>query len=132
MSLGPESVAVNDQLLTTPTRAQYFPGAWGPQTSGVPQVSPSYPPFLGGPTSAAPGAESVGGYGTAGNNATATAVAGAHPWNMRVSPTGWAVIGLVGSLLLLKGIHWRDTMLEGAEEHGGLGPFSERAEERVG
>lgn len=128
MALGPETVAVNGERTNVPQAAAYFPHPYGPQTQGVPNVTPSYPPYLGGaPLNLAPGAESVGGYGTAGNNAQVTALANAHPWNLKVSPVWWAIIGLVVSLVALKAIHWRDTILEG-EEALDFGPVGERAE----
>ncbi|HEY2300524.1 MAG TPA: hypothetical protein VGH66_01445 [Acidimicrobiales bacterium] len=131
MALGPDSVVVNGQLVWQPDTDQYFPTAYGAQTVGVPQVSPSYPPYLGAPMASAPGASNVGGYGTASNNDKATQIAAAHPWNPRVSPTWWAVIGLVLSLMLLKAVHWRETILESGEERGMLGPFREDAGEEV-
>lgn len=130
MSLGSDTGVVNGQRFTFPTTASYQPVAYGPQTTGVPNVSPTIPPFFGGAPSAtnALGVETVGGYGTAGNNAMATSVANQNPWNLRVSPVLWAVLGLVFSLLLLKGIHWRETTLAGFEERANVGPVRERAE----
>lgn len=128
---GADSGVVNGQLVAFPQMAQYVPQGYQPQTVGVPQVSPSYPPYMLGvgpnaPTGATNGAAvSVGGYGTADNNAQVTAIAARNPWNLKVSPVPWAVAGLVGSLLLLRAIHWRETV----EEHAGLGPMSERGEE---
>lgn len=127
MSTGADSVVINGQRVTVPSKVAYFPTGYGPQTIGVPQVTPSYPPYLGGTTGAAPGNENVGGYGTAGNNAVATAIAGQNPYSFKVSPTWMAVGGLVLSLVLLKAIHWRETLIEG-EESGHVGPLSERAE----
>lgn len=126
-SLGADSVVVNGQLVPTPTPAAYMPQGYGPQTMGVPNVAPAYPPYLGAPMSTAPGSEAVGGYGTAGNNAMGTAMANAHPWNPRVSAVPWAVGGLIVSLLLLKAVHWRETILEGREGLD-LGPAHETAE----
>ena len=79
--LGSETVLINGQRFVMPTRSQYAPTQYGPQTTGVPQVS----------------------------------------------PTWWAVaFGLVG-LVLLKGIHWRDTTLAGFEERGRAGSAREEA-----
>ena len=133
MSLGPDTGVVNGQRFTFPTTAAYSPIAYGPQTTGVPNVSPTMPPFVGGgtgPTSGL-GFEGVGGYGTAGNNQFVTAVAGSKPWDMRLSPVLWAVVLLVGSLLLLRAIHWRSTTLGGFDEHANVGGASERAEGEV-
>lgn len=114
-NLGADTEMINGQLVSTPQMTQYSPQGWGPQTLGVPNVTPAFPPFLGGatPTSMAPGAESVGGYGTAGNNNQVTQMANAHPWNWRVSPVPWAIGGLLLALFLLKAIHWNDALLEG-------------------
>jgi hypothetical protein len=131
VSLNSETVVVNGQRFTTPTWAAYSPSGYGPSTTGVPQVSPSMPPFLGGSPTNNAMVESVGGYGTAGNNALATSVAASNPWNLRVSPVLWAVFGLLLAIFLLRHVHWRDTILEGAEEHAVFGPASERASEEV-
>jgi hypothetical protein len=132
MSLGSQSVVVNGQRIDAPTHFQYTPYGYGPQTIGVPQVSPSMPPYLGAGAagSSAMGAgEDVGGYGTAGNNQQVTAIAAANPYSLKVSPVWWAVIALLVGLMLLKGVHWRDTVLEGASEKGNVGPVKEAASE---
>jgi hypothetical protein len=125
VTLGPQSLVVNGQLVDVPTQAAYAPLNYGQQTMGVPMVTPSYPPQLGTPTQVAPGSESVGGYGTAGNNSLAATLANAHPFNLKMSPTIWAVGGLIVGLILLKAVSWRETM----EEHTALGPMSEEARE---
>lgn len=134
MSFGPDSALVNGQLLSFPTYASYSPVGYGPQTTGVPNVSPTMPPFIGAANSgtgqgAAAGLEGVGGYGTAANNTLTTSIAGANPHNPKVSPVWWAVIALVVGLVLLKGIHWRETTLEGFNESGHAGPARESASE---
>jgi hypothetical protein len=136
MSLGSDSQLVNGQLLSFPTWAAYNPTAYGPQTTGVPQVSPTMPPFIGAANTGAgagmaAGMEGVGGYGTATNNTLATSVANANPHNLKVSPVWWAVIALVVGLVLLKGVHWRSTTLEGFDERGHAGPVGESASEDV-
>lgn len=134
MSLGSNTSVVNGQRNIFPTDLQYWPTGYGPQTSGVPQVSPTMPPFLGasgGGPGGMGGAEGVGGYGTAANNTLTTAIAAANPHSLKVSPVWWAVILLVVGLLLLKAIHWRETTLEGLDEHGHAGPFSESAAEEA-
>lgn len=132
MSLGANTQVVDGQRNIFPTRAQYAPMSYGAQTTGVPQVSPTLPPFLGGGGSAAgspslSGTDDVDGYGTAGNNALMTQVANAHPHNLKVSPVWWAIGSLVVGLLLLRGVHWRQTILEGGE-NARVGRASERAE----
>lgn len=131
MSLGSDTSVVNGQRFAFPTHDAYAPASYGPQTTGVPQVSPTMPPYLGGAggVTASGAAEGVNGYGTAGNNQQVTAIAAANPYSLKVSPVWWAVGGLVGGLLLLNGIHWRRTTLEGASEHGHLGAVSESASE---
>lgn len=130
---GADSGVVNGQLVAFPQRTQYVPQGWTPQTIGVPQVSPSYPPYMLGvgpnaPTGATSGgATSVGGYGTADNNSMVASIAARNPWNLKVSPVIWATGGLVLSLVLLRAIHWRETV----EEHAAFGPASERAEEQA-
>jgi hypothetical protein len=135
MTGGADTAVVNGQRYTMPSWAMYAPTGYGPQTTGVPQISPSIPPFLGGAPVAATGGsigEGVGGYGTAGQNQIVAQIANQNPWNPKASPVPWAIAMLVVALLLLKHVHWRDTILEGAEEHAHAGPVSERGEESVG
>jgi hypothetical protein len=129
MSMGADTFLVNGQLLPFPTPAAYGPQGYGPQTMGVPNVAAAYPPYkgAGGAMTQAPGSESIGGYGTAGNNNIVASIGAAHPWNPRVSPVPWALAGLIGSLLVLKAVHWRETILEGREGID-IGPAHEHAE----
>jgi hypothetical protein len=134
MSLGADTGVVNGQRFSFPTWDSYDPTGYGPQTTGVPQVSPTMPPFIGASNTGSgagvgAGMEGVGGYGTAANNTLVTAVAGSNPHNLKVSPVWWAVIALVVGLVLLKGVHWRETTLEGFEERGHAGPAHEEASE---
>lgn len=136
MSLGSDTGVVNGQRFSFPTSASFNPASYGPQTTGVPNVSPSMPPFIGsantaGGSGGAYGQEGVGGYGTAGNNALVAGTANANPHNWKVSPVWWAIVLLLGGLVALKGIHWRDTILESGSEHGRLGAAEEHAEEHV-
>ena len=133
MSLGADTGVVNGQRFTFPTTAAYSPMSYGPQTTGVPNVSPTLPPFIGGgagPTSGL-GFEGVGGYGTAGNNQVTTAIAGSKPFDMRLSPVLWAVILLLVGLFGLAAIHWRKTTLGGVGENAHVGAASERGEASV-
>lgn len=132
MDLGPQTLVVNGQRNTFPTTPQWWPQGYGPQTTGVPQVSPSLPPFIGAANTAggsAFGLEGIGGYGTAANNAQVTAIAAANPHSLKASPLWWAVGFLLLGLVLLKGIHWRETTLEGFSERGEAGPVREAASE---
>lgn len=134
MSLGPQTSVVDGQRNIFPTSAQYAPTQYGPQTTGVPQVSPTMPPYIGANNTAGSslgGSIDVAGYGTADNNMMTTAIANAHPHNLKVSPVWWAVGALLGGLLLLNGVHWRKTTLEGLEEHGHVGAVSEKASEEA-
>lgn len=87
MALGQDTAVVDGQRNTFPTSDSYTPASYGPQTTGVPNVSPSMPPFMGtgqtnggGPTGAL---EGVGGYGTAANNTQVTAIAAGNPHNFK-------------------------------------------------
>lgn len=129
MSLGSDTGVVNGQRFTFPTTASYAPISYGPTTSGVPNVSPTLPPFFGGTPTASSGLglETVGGYGTAGNNSIVAQQAANAPFSIKTSPVLWAVGGLIGALVLMKAIHWRDTTLGGFEERGNVGSIRENA-----
>jgi hypothetical protein len=137
MSFGPSTQLVDGQRNLFPSSYAYSPSPMGPQTSGVPQVSPTLPPSVsaggsGFATGAGmAGSENVDGYGTAGNNAHTTSIAAAHPFNVKVSPLWWAIGSLALGLVLLNGVHWRKTTLEGAEESAHIGPARESAGESV-
>lgn len=130
MSLGQGTRVVDGQRNLFPTSFAYNATSYGnPQVTGIPQVSPTMPPFLGGNAGGnvgVGGAVQVGGYGTSDNNAQVTSVANAHPHNLKVSPVWWAVGSLLLGLLLLQGVHWRKTILEG-DEGVRVGAASERA-----
>jgi hypothetical protein len=134
---GPNTQLVDGQRNTFPSSYAFSPAPMGPQTTGVPQVSPTLPPSIsaGGSGFASgagmAGSENVDGYGTAGNNAHATSIAAAHPFNIKVSPLWWAIGSLIGGLVLLNTVHWRKTTLEGAEESAHLGGAHESASEGV-
>jgi hypothetical protein len=121
VSLGAQTVVVNGQRFQVPTTAAYNPQGYGPQTTGAPSTVPQAPPAIG----AAGG--TISSVGLSQNAAQAAA----QPHSLKWSPVWWAVIFLVLSLILLKGVHWRETMLVGAEERAEAGPFTERAEARV-
>ncbi len=134
MGLGPQTQVIDGQRNIFPTHAQFAPTQYGPQTTGVPQVSPTMPPFIcaaNGGGSSLGAMEGVGGYGTAGNNALMTQVANEHPYSLKVSPVWWAVGALVIGLSLLRAVHWRKTTLEGFEERGQVGGVREAASEQA-
>lgn len=122
MPLGPQTVVVDGQRNVFPSSAQWNPMGWGPQTTGVPQVSPSMPPFLNGAT--VTGGTFLG--GGSGNLDSAIAASNA-PFNLKMSAVLWAVILLVVGLMLLKAVHWRETVMEG----GSFGPLHEEAHEEA-
>jgi hypothetical protein len=132
---GADTQVVNGQRFTFPTSASYNPPNWGPTSTGVPNVTPSLPPFAGvgsGGSSVAGGvSDNVGGYGTAGNNQATTSMANQNPNNLKVSPVWWAIAALLIGLFLLKSVHWRDSLLEGAKEEAHVGPARESAAEEA-
>lgn len=122
--LGSQTNVVDGQRFALPTSFQYAPSSYGQQTTAVPQVSPTMPPFIGGSNGSGAGLgvnEDVDGFGTAGNNALVTQIAADHPHNMKVSPVWWAVISLVVGLTLLRAVHWRKTVEGGVEARAGAG-----------
>lgn len=133
MSLGSDTQVINGQRTLTPTNLQYNPLSYGVQTTGVPNVSPSMPPYMGGGSAAAStgAAQGVGGYGTAGNNQQTTMIAAANPHNLKVSPVWWAVGALVVGLTLLNFISWRHTAIESFDEKGTVGSAKESASEEA-
>jgi hypothetical protein len=110
VALGPSSAVIDGQRFALPTRYAYQPSSWGPQTSTVPNASPTIPPSFAamgaaqGPVVSTPGA-----YGTADSNSALAATAAANPFSLKLSPTLWAVILLLGSIFLLGKIHWSPT-----------------------
>lgn len=136
MSLGYSTQVIDGQRNTFPTAFAYQPTQYGPQTTGVPQVSPTMPPFMSGGVGMAgaslgAGMVGVGGYGTADNNAQVAAAANANPHNWKVSPVWWAVGFLLAGILMLNGTSFRKTVLQSAEEHAHVGSVKESASESV-
>lgn len=117
------SYDVDGRRVALQTRAAYAPQSFGPALSAVPTAQPNVPPGLVvGPATAAgvyTGAAGgiapstsgyvagVEGYGTADNNALATARAADNPWSFRDSPVLPALLFLIVGLLGLRLIHWR-------------------------
>lgn len=132
--LGQGTVVVDGQRTTAPPSAAFVPTSFGLQTSGVPNVSPIVPPYASGTTggssssTGAVGVNSVNGYGTADNNALTTSLAAAHPWSPKVSPVVWALVALIGGVLLLGAVSWHETV----EESASAGKAHERAGESAG
>lgn len=133
--LGNQTAVVDGQRVTLPPAAAYAPMNFGVQTSGVPVVSPTIPPIMGIGTiggvasgSGGLGLQTVGEYGTADNNAAATAEAQAHPFSLTRSPVLWAIGLLLLGLVLLQVINWHETV----DESASVGKSHERASESAG
>lgn len=129
MSLGPNTAVVDGQRNLFPSISAYVPLVYGQQTTGVPQVSPTMPPFLGagnGSGSSLGVNENVNGFGTSGNNALVAQIAGENPHSLKVSPVWWAIGALVVGLTLLRAVHWRKVVAAGESAH--VGAASERAD----
>ena len=107
---GPDTAVIDGQRFALPPRSIYNPQGYGPQTTGVPNASPTLPPAMAALDSASGGVggvyETVGGYGTATSNTALTAQAAAAPMSLKHSPVLWAVGLLLVSVLLLGKIHW--------------------------
>lgn len=133
MSNGPGTKTVDGQRNLFPGVAAFNPPSYGHQTTGVPQVSPTMPPFIGsgsgGGVGPGSGLEGVDGYGTAANNTLTTKIAAENPHNLKVSPVWWAVAALLIGLGLLHAVQWRKTTLQGVDESGHVGAARESASE---
>lgn len=132
--LGSQTDTVNGQRFTMPTVEQWAPASYGQQTTGVPQVSPFMPPFIGGGNGGGSSLgvqEGVGGYGTAGNNVLVAGIAAEHPHNLKVSPTWWAVFALIIGIGLLNGTAWRHVVDEHADGGFKVGPGKAEGSESV-
>ena len=134
MPVGPNTLVVDGQRFGVPTSNAYNPVGYGQLVNMTPISQLNQPPMVGvGGTGSAgsgggAGADVVGGYGTAGNNALAAIKAHMNPWSLRESPVLWAVILLLVGLFGLAAIHWRKTTLLGIGENAHVGEASEKAE----
>lgn len=112
--LGQGTAVVDGQRVTLAPSAAFTPASYGPQTTGVPNVTPSIPPYLAsngvGAAGAGAGHANVDGYGTAENNTMVTQIAGDHPFSLKVSPVVWALGALVGGVLLLHFVSFREAV----------------------
>lgn len=116
MALGFGSYVVDGQRVPLQTQNAYAPQGYGPNVQAVPSTQPaSIPPYVGGSFgavggysgSSVGGDSEIGGYGTAGQNSTATAVAAHDPFHWRDSPVVPALLALGLGLAGLRIIHWR-------------------------
>ena len=117
--LGYGTNVINGDRIPLQTRAAYGPQSYGPSLVSVPTSQPNVPPSLGAPSAAAGSwgyadtysamgtSDSLSGYGTAENNALATAVAANNPWSFRDSPLLPALLFLIVGLVGLRLVHWR-------------------------
>jgi len=132
--IGAQTVAIDGSRFSVPTVAAYNPVGFGQVTQPQPIQNVNFPPMLpGGATSGGGGSigESIGGYGTAGQNLAAAQMAGNSPFSLRRAPTVWTVLLLIIGLVMLSAVHWRKTTLGGARENAHLGPASEGGEAAV-
>jgi hypothetical protein len=116
--LGQGTFVVDGQRTTLAPASAFSVQSYGPQTSGVPNLTPTIPPMMGGTTGGVAGANghnSVQGYGTADNNAMVASIAAQNPHSLQASPLWWAVGCLVGGVLLLQFVSFRETI----DEHSG-------------
>ena len=135
MPVGPNTLVVDGQRFAVPTGNAYNPVGYGQLVNLTPVSQLNQPPMVGvgggNASGTAGGADVVGGYGTAGNNALAAIKAHGNPWSLRDSPVLWAVILLLVGLFGLAAIHWRKTTLGGVGENAHVGAASEKAEASV-
>lgn len=131
MALGAQTVVIDGQRFSVPTTAAYNPYGFAQLTQPQQISNVNFPPMLPGGAGAATGFSTVGGYGTAEQNAMTTAAANAKPWDMKLSPTVWAMLFLIGGLVGLSVIHWRKTTLGGGEANLHIGPAEGAAEVNV-
>ena len=132
MALGPQTRVIDGQRFSGPTQTDYSPVGFGQLVQPQPISNVNFPPMVtGSPSGQSAMTESIGGYGTAGQNVIATAQAAANPWGFRESPLWWAIIGLVVSIVGLSVIHWRKTTLAGAGENLHVGRAREEGEAEV-
>ena len=128
------TIPLNGTRFNLPTMNTFAPANYVQQASSVPAVGPNVPPAMlsgtltGGTASGLQ--ETVGGYGTAANNGTATAIAHNNPWNFKVSPLVWILLfGIVG-LVGLRYISWRKVVESGSESVR-VGNASESVKEEI-
>lgn len=128
-NLGADTVVIAGQRFAVPTKAAYNPYGFGQLVQPQPIQNVNYPPMVGSGSSGsvAGGTEQVGGYGTAGQNITATQQAAQMPFGLRESPLWWAMIAAVIGIAGLTIIHWRKTVIGGSEA-AHVGPAEERAD----
>lgn len=119
MAINANTLVENGQRFSVPNSNAYNPVGYGQLVQMQPVRQLNQPPMVGvgggGAGAGVMGTDVVGGYGTAGNNAAATIKANLNPWSLRDSPVGWAIIGLIISVVGLSAIHWRKTTLAGAD-----------------
>jgi hypothetical protein len=110
--IGYGSDAINDQLVPVPPVAAYNPLVYGAMvdmwpaygTYSTPPVLGASSPITGTADYSMPGQPEHGGSITM---PTAVSPEGS-PFSLKHSPLWWAIFGVVGSLLILHYVFWRD------------------------
>lgn len=132
MALGAQTAVIDGQRFSVPTTSAFNPYGFAQLTQPQPMANVNFPPVLpNGVPAGGTGFSSVGGYGTAEQNALATSNANAKPWDIKAAPTWWAIIFLVLAIFLLSTVHWRKTTLAGGSENLHVGPAAEGGEVSV-
>lgn len=108
--IGPGSAEIAGNRVPIQTSSAWNPLGFGARVQAAPASLNTIPPAVGGGSmmgGASTGVVTVGGYGTADNNEQVAQIAGDNPWSVQNSPVIFAVLGLIGSLVLLRVIFWR-------------------------
>jgi len=111
MSVGPGSAIIQGQRVPIETASAWTPVGYGARIQAAPASVNTLPPAVGGggmTGGASTGQVSIGGYGPADNNAAAAIIAGDQPFSFVHSPLPVAILGLVGSLVVLRLVFWRN------------------------
>ena len=132
------TIGVNGTRFSLPTTNAFAPSNYMQPSTTVPFTGPSMPPTMmsGAAAPVLSGAggmtEAVGGYGTAANNGTVTAIAGQNALNPKVGPIFWLLLfGLVG-IFGLKWIMWpKGRNIESGSESVRVGKAEEAVKESV-
>jgi hypothetical protein len=97
---------INSTMVPVTPRYAINPTNYGPMPISYDSYAyqPTTPPYAGG--AAGVGGPATGGSATDMANATQAAIAGANPFNVKVSPLLVSVGCLLAGLILLRLIHW--------------------------
>lgn len=93
MALGNGTMIVAGRQIAVPNTQAYNPKVYAPNVGSAPAVGAQVPsPLTNSGSSSGLSHQAI--------------IAQANPWSFKDSPLPWAIIGLFGSLMLLKWIHW--------------------------